>query len=192
MKLRIIPIKDLSVLQELVLQQTGAIEGEVQVIDSGINTDWGPLTLGLDAKGCLVVLLIGVEQKENLLSRLIGIYGWASQSLPLLSRCYAELGLDGAKLPRVVVIAPGFSRAVIDGFSYLVFTVEPFRYRVIEINRSRSLLLEPLQCQVLMPHGEKESDNAEALLNASQLTGAELRFFGEDRNFRSAVQKVHR
>lgn len=190
MKLRIVPITDLSVLQELVLQQMSVIEGQVQVIDIGITTDWGPLMLALDQKGRLVVVLISAQQEENLLSRLIGIYGWSSQNLPLLSRCYDERGLDGAKLPRVVVIAPEFSRAVMDGLSCLVFTVEPFRYRVIEINSGRSLLLEPLECQVLMPNCEKESDNSQALLKASHLTGAELRFFGEGRDFRSAVKNI--
>ena len=97
MKIRVIPIYNSTILQHLVIQQIGLIEGQVQVIEVGVNTEWGPIILGCDQDRRLVVLLLDVIRDENLLSRLIGVYRWIMRVMPLASRYYAHRRLDGQK-----------------------------------------------------------------------------------------------
>lgn len=73
MKLRMISIRDPALLQELVIQQIDLIEGQVQVMEVGIYTEWGQVIIGQDKKGRLVALLLDLIQDETLLLRLIEV-----------------------------------------------------------------------------------------------------------------------
>lgn len=179
MKIRVIPIDDSTILQHLVIQQIGLIEGQVQVIEIGINTEWGPIILGCDQERSLVVLLLDVIRDENLLPRLIGVYAWITRVMPLVGRFYAQRRLDGTKAPRIVSIAPGFSQTVQDSLVYLAFMVEPYTYRGVDINGEFGILLQSLRPQVKRSGSAAESEHADTILNASHLTEAEIRFFEE-------------
>jgi len=177
MKLRMISIRDPALLQELVIQQIDLIEGQVQVMEVGIYTEWGQVIIGQDKKGRLVALLLDLIQDETLLLRLIEVYAWIRRIMPLLSRFYAKRGLDSTRAPRIIVVAPGYSVAVADGIEYLTFGVELYIYRGIEINGQRSTLLEPVvEPQVQKSKRQiKGQDPSEVLLMASRLTEAEVR-----------------
>lgn len=180
MKLRLAPIQDALVLQELTLQQLDGIDGQLQVIETGIKTEWGSLAFCLDQKGRLVVLLVDATQDDALLSRLIGIYGWVSKNIPLFNRYYAKRGLNGNKAPKMIVTAPNFSRSVEDGLAYLAFSVEPYRQQCIEANGERSLLFEALRAHAVETH---ESERAQTILKAADLTVDEIQFFEEGNAF---------
>ena len=182
MKIRVIPIDDSTILQHLVIQQIGLIEGQVQVIEIGINTEWGPIILGCDQDRRLVVLLLDVIRDENLLPRLIGVYRWITRVMPLVSRFYTQRRLDGTKVPRIVSLAPGFSQTVQDNLVYLAFKVEPYTYRGVDINGEFGILLQSLGPQAKRSGLAAESEHSDALLNASHLTEAEIRFFEEPSN----------
>jgi len=181
-KLQLSPIRDALVLQDLTLQHLDSIDEGLQAIETGVKTEWGLLVFALDREGRLVILLIDAAQDDALLSRLIGIYGWVSRTVPLLNRYYAKRGLNGRKVPKVVVIAPDFSRTVEDGLAYLSFQVDAYRQRCIEINGERSLLIECLQTQGVETNG---SEKARTLLKAADLTAAEIQFFEEDNVFQA-------
>lgn len=189
MRLRVIPIEDLSILSDLVLKQSEAIVGHVRMLETGINTESGPVTLALDREGRLVILVMSVIQEESLLSRLAGVYGWVLQNLSLLTRFYAKRGLDSARVPRIIAIAPEFPQAVMDGIAHLVFTVELYRYRGLEVNGERGLLLEPLGGHVpeLAEVKPIAQEAAEDLLKATELTEAEVQFFQESHPSGSAA-----
>jgi hypothetical protein len=181
-KFRAIPIEDSSLLQELVIQQIDSIEGQVEVLEIGINTEWGPLILGVDREGRLVLLLVNVIQEDALLSRLIGIYNWISRNMPLIGRFYEKRGLDSTRNTRMIAISPGFSQAIRDGLTYLAFMVELYVYRGLEINGERGILLEPLGSSIprlatsTQPAPVKVSDPSQELSKAFHLTDAEIRF----------------
>ena len=179
MKIRVISIDDSTILQHLVIQQMGLIDGQVQVIEISINTEWGPIILGCDQDRRLVVLLLDVTRDENLLPRLIGVYRWITRVMPLVSRFYAQRRLDGTKVPRIVSLAPGFSQTVQDSLDYLAFMVEPYAYRGVDINGEFGILLQSLGPQAKRSGPAAVSEHADALLNASHLTEAEIRFFEE-------------
>lgn len=182
MKIRVIPIADSTILQHLVIQQIGLVEGQVRVLEVGINTEWGLIILGCDQERRLVVLLLDVTRDENLLPRLIGVYAWITRVMPLVSRFYARGRLDGTKVPRIVSIAPEFSRTVQDSLVYLAFRVEPYTYRGVDINGEFGILLQSLGPQAKKSAPAAEPEHSNALLKASHLTEAEIRFFEEPSN----------
>jgi hypothetical protein len=181
-KFRAIPIEDSFVLQELVIQQIDSIEGQVEVLEIGINTEWGPVILGVDQEGRLVLLVINVIQEDALLSQLIGIYGWISRNMPLISRFYDKRGLDSTRNARVIAISPEFSQVIRDGLACLAFMVELYIYRGLEINGERGILLEPLGSSIpklatpSTPVPVKVSDTSQELSKAFHLTDSEIRF----------------
>lgn len=189
MKVRVILIENLLILQELVLNQLEAIPGQIRVLETDIQTESGPVILGLDREGRLAVLTMSLVQEEDLLSRLVGIYGWVLQNLSVLSRFYAKRGLDSTRVPRIIAIAPEFPQAVMDGIAHLAFTVELYRYRGLEVNGERALLLEPLAGQVPEPDTAKPmaQESSEDFLQAAHLTEAEVQFFQESHPSGSAA-----
>ncbi len=141
-KVRWVTLHHSAMLQELVVQRIDLIEGQVQILGIGFNTDWGRAILGRDLKGQPVVLLLNVIQDESLLISVIGLYAWIKEILPLLSGTYSKQGLDATRVPRIVVIAPGFSKAVMEGIDYLAFKVELYSYRAAEIDGELSIVIE--------------------------------------------------
>src|SRR3989304_7409865 len=189
MKLRGVPIEDLSILHDLVLKQSEAMVGHVRMLETGINTGSGPVTLALDREGRLVVLVMSLIQEESLLSRLVRVYGWVLQNLSLLTRFYAKRGLDDARVPRIIAIAPEFPQVLLDALSHLAFSVELYQYRGLEIDGERALLLEPLGGHVLKPVPAKPivQESSDDFLTATPLTEAEGQFFQEGRPSGSAA-----
>lgn len=189
MKLEMVAIHDSAMLNELVVQQISFIDGQVQVVEICINTEWGSIILACDREARLVVLLLDVVQDEGLLSRLIGVSTWITRSMPLLCRLYDKRKLDSTRTPRIIAIAPGFSEAVVNGLSRLAFPVELYRYRGIEVNDERTVLIEPLRSQIQNSVLVGGSNHPEALSKASHLTEAEVRFFdGHDLRFVKFLQ----
>ncbi len=138
-----------AMLQELVVQRMGVIEGHVQILGIGINTEWGRVMIGRDLKGRPVVLLLNVIRDKGLLLSVIGLYAWIKGIMPLLSGFYTKEGLDATRAPRIIVIAPGYSKAVVEGIKYLAFEVELYLYRAAEIEGELSIVLEDLRSQTL-------------------------------------------
>ena len=183
MKIRIVPVEDLSILQDLVMNHLDAIAGQVRVLETDIQTESGPVILGLDSERRLVVLVMALLKEEDLLSRLMGVYGWVIQNLSLLCRFYAKRGLDGTRDPRIMVIAPWFPQTILNGLAHLSFNVELYLYRGLEVNGERALLLEAIAGPVPAPEVEvpTEQTTPQDFLKATELTEEEMRFFQESR-----------
>ena len=177
MKLRVVPINDASNLQELVLRQIDLIDGEIQILEIGVNTEWGPVILALDQEGRLVILVSTIIQEDFLLSRFIGLYGWVSKNMGLLSRFYSKRGLDSTRSPRVISVSPGYSNTIREGISFLTFTVELYTWRGLEVNGERTVLLERLGGPASSPKLAEGYEPPSVLLKASQLSDAEIRYF---------------
>lgn len=187
MKLRCTSISDATLLQDLVLQEIESIERDVKIFETGLDTAWGLVSLGLDPGGRLVILLIlGAEgetsekgRQDDQVSRLIGIYRWIMGMMPFLSRSYAGRGLDGTRHPRVLVIAPDDSRTFIEALGYLRFKVDCYRYQGIEVQGEPSLILIPSPPR---SHATalKNTAVSKSLLKSTELSGEEVHFFEED------------
>jgi hypothetical protein len=181
-KLQVIPIDDSTVLQQLVVQQIDLIEGHVRVIEGSITTEWGLITLGYDREHRLVVLILDATRDENLLTRLIGVYSWITRVMPLVGRFFAEGELDSTKVPRMVSIAPGYSKTLQDSLAYLAFIVEPYTYQGVGIKGERGIMLQSLVPQMQRSGPATELKRSEVLLSTSRLTAAEVQFFEEPAN----------
>ncbi|MEE8074976.1 MAG: hypothetical protein V3T60_05060 [Candidatus Binatia bacterium] len=182
MKLQVIPIDDSTVLQQLVIQQIDLIEGHVRVVEGSITTEWGLITLGCDREHRLVVLLLDVIRDENLLPRLIGVYSWITRVMPLVGRFFAQEELDSTKVPRIVSIAPGYSKIVQDSLAYLAFMVEPYTYQGVGIKGERGIVLQSPGSQVQRSGPAADLKRSEVFLNTLHLTEAEVQFFEEPEN----------
>jgi hypothetical protein len=189
MKIRIVPVEDLSILQELVISHLDAVPGQVRVLETDIHTEAGPVILGLDHERRLVVLVLSLIKEDDLLSRVLGIYGWVLQNLSLISRFYAKRGLDGTRDPRIMVIAPGYLQTVLNGLPHLSVSLELYLYRGLEVNGEKALLLEAFGGSIPEPEVEApaEPKTTRDFLKATELTEEEIRFFQESRPSGSAA-----
>ena len=177
MKLRTAEIRELSVLQALIRNQAECIQGEVRILEKEIPTDYGPVMLGMDGEGRPVIIVASLGQEDGVLSRLIGIYRWTHQSMPLLIRFCAKGWLDGSKVPRVIAIISGYSRSVQEGIGLLAFSVEAYIWRGLEINGELNVLLEPIEDLGVKRPEPWSSEEPLGLLETSRLSEAELKFF---------------
>ena len=177
MKISRVPLQELSLLQDLIRAHVETAEDRVRILEKVIPTEWGSIMLGIDHQGRPVIILPCLNRESNLLSQLIGVYGWLSRSMPLLTRFCAKGWLDGAKVPRVMVLAPGYSSTVLDGFALLSFTVEAYQWRALEISGELNLYIEPIGQVSLPQSSDAVPVKSEKPLDAFRLTDAELQFF---------------
>jgi len=180
LKLKLISIHDASVVQDLIIQQIDSIGGQIQILETGIETPWGQVILGMDNTKQLVLFMINMTDEENLVSRLIGVNRWLMGNMPLLGRIYAKQGLDRLMSPRFVIVSPSFSPSIRDNLSCLIFPVEPYVYRGLEVDGQRTVLLEPVGLSATALKHEMKPETVPSALKAAQLSDAEVNFFREN------------
>jgi hypothetical protein len=177
MKLRLTTITDYPILRDLVRSQADSLHGHVRILEKEIPTDWGPVMLGMDGEGRPVVVMLSLNRDDDIMVRLIGIYRWTHQSMPLLIRFCAKGWLDTTKVPRFIVIVPGLSQAYQDGKGLLSFAVETYVWRGIDADGELYAILEPIG-EPLPRLSESWSGNGSTgLLEAARLSESESQFF---------------
>ena len=174
MRIRAIPIREPAIFERLVLEQIDSIEDKIEILERGIDTQWGPLTLALDSSRRLVMIVVSSVQQEDLISRLMSIHRWLSSSLPLINRFYGKKGLDFSKGIRALALSQSFSAAVLEGQNSFNFPVEFYRCRGIDVNGDQGVMIELYQDQ---PVVSSPSDIVRPEVGHPNLTEAEMRFF---------------
>lgn len=111
MKLKEVRLKEREELEPLLVDNPDSIEEGMKILAHQLPTDSGPLDiLALDADGVLTVIELKDEVNDGQLDQGLRYYDWARSNIAWLSRNYK--GIDDKQMPRLVLIAPGFSEAL--------------------------------------------------------------------------------
>lgn len=142
MKLQSVSIQDESILQQLIIEQREELGEPIDVLERGLSSDHGLLCLGIDREKRFVVLVSSVLADETALVKGLGQLGWLSRHQDLLGRLFHNRGVDASRPPRLILVCPSFSKAVVEAAAWMPGTVSLFRYRAIEVNQERALLFD--------------------------------------------------
>lgn len=144
MKLQRISPQDRGLLQKLVLAQLHDLGGNINLLEADLSSDAGPLCLGIDEDGRLVLLISTVHEDDSILVKALGQLNWAVRHRSLLSRAFSNSGVVSSQSPRAVVIAPSYSTVLMQAVASLGQDIELHQYHALELDGQRALLLDPV------------------------------------------------
>lgn len=144
MKLHRISLHDPAALQKMILTQLDDLTGELELLESGLSSESGPLCLAIDQDRRFVLLISTVQEDDAILVRALGQIGWLNRHQSLLVRLFSKRGMESSQSPRVVLIAPGFSSVFQEAVSLVGLDIELYQYRALEFERQQALLLDPV------------------------------------------------
>jgi len=144
MKLHRITLQDNAVLQKMVLAQLDDLAGEIELLESGLSSESGPLCLAIDQDRRFVLLIATVQDDDAILVRALGQIGWLNRHHALLVRLFSKRGVESSQMPRAVLIAPGFSSTLHEAVGLVGLDIELYQYRAVEFERQQALLLDPV------------------------------------------------
>jgi hypothetical protein len=163
-------------LEDLLFREPSAIEPGIRTLSRQWNTDRGPLDLLLlDEDGRVVVAELKLGEDDGMLMQGVDYLGWVHENLEAVRRAFEkDFTIATDKVPRLILIASGFSDLLRRRTSYLRDDLEPslLAYRVIEHKGETLVVLtevEPAERLEPAAGPAKESDHREYLV------GEELR-----------------
>lgn len=144
MKLCPVTLEEDRLLEKLVLEQLDGLAGKIQLLDQALGSEAGPICLGMDEDRCFAVLIFSIHEDDSTVIKALAQVGWIYSNRSLLARLYNQQGIDAELKPRIILIAPSFSKALKSAVPYIGLDVELYRYRALEVNHERGLLLDPI------------------------------------------------
>lgn len=185
MKIHPVSIQDIGLLEKLVLEQLETFSGSVELIEQGLSTEYGPLSLGIDRWGRPVLFVTSLSEDEGLIVKATAQAGWIVRYHSLVSRLFRPRELDFSKPPRIILLAPSYSKASREAASALKMEIELYQYRVVEFRQERGILLDPVAVPESKPSPVANPTAANAaefppprdLPPSVELTDSERQFF---------------
>jgi hypothetical protein len=144
MKLHRVFLQDNAVLQKMILAQLDDLGEEIELLESGLSSESGPLCLAIDEEGRFVLLIPTVQEDDAILVKALGQMSWLNRHQSLLARLFSKRGVESSQSPRVVLIAPGFSSVFQEAVAMTGLDIELYQYRALEFERQQTLLLDPV------------------------------------------------
>ncbi len=178
MKLQRIFLQDNAVLQKLILAQLHELAGGIELLESGLSSESGPLCLGIDEERRFVLLISTVQEEDAMLVKALGQMSWLNRYQSLLARLFSKRGVESSQSPRAVLIAPAFSSVLQNAVALVGLDIELFQYRAVEFEQQTMLLFDPvwvLRRKAGQP-AVSVSANPSDLSSRSALTDAERNF----------------
>lgn len=144
MKLHRVSLHDPAVLQNMILTQLDDLTGGLELLESGLSSESGPLCLAIDQDRCFVLLISTLHEDDAILVRALGQIGWLNRHRSLLVQLFSKRGAESSQSPRVVLITPGFSSVFQEAVALTGLDIELYQYRVLEFEHQQTLLLDPV------------------------------------------------
>lgn len=181
MNLHEISIQDRSALEKLILSNLGALSGEIEILESGLMSEHGLVCLAVDKNRRCLLLSFSTEEDDSLLVRALGQLSWIAEHRPLLTRVFCSTGVDFEQCPKIILISPAFSKALLEAPAYLNIDVNLYRFRALKSDREQAILFEavpPISRKPAFsfepaPAYDRPGDSSKSV----QLTEMERRFF---------------
>jgi hypothetical protein len=141
--------------------------------------------VGVDSEKRLVLIQVEALTADRILSALLSRLDWAWEHLDAIARMYPDYGIDCTRLPRVCVVAPGFTDALKRSMNYLNYRVSIglYAYRYLQTDAGKGLLIEQLMRGVKYDRTAKTESVKVRLLEvpaAAKVTTEEIMEFLQD------------
>ena len=176
MKLNRISLPDNAALQKMILAQLDELPGGIELLESGLSSESGPLCLATDQERHFVLLISSVQEDDAILVKALGQIGWLNRHQTLLVRLFSKRGLESSRSTRLVIVAPAFSTVLQEAVALVGLDIELYQYRALEIERQQTLLLDPVwvprrsagQPNISVPGKSPNAPSSMALTDAEQ------------------------
>lgn len=130
-------------LEDMLKDNLHLVEEGLKFIDNQIAAGRGPLDiLAVDSGKSLAVIELKVSESDEMLMQAIDYYHWVFEHIDSIKRMYPTSGVDYRQAPRLILIAPSFSNALLKRALYLKVQPELFTYKCLEAEGKRGLLFE--------------------------------------------------
>jgi len=124
-------------LEHLVREAPQLIEAGLQFVDHQTFTSRGPLdVLLVDSGRALVVAELKVAEDDGMLAQGIDYYDYVFRNLDGFARAYRQHGIDPTQSPRLFLIAPSFSVALLNRIKWVNLPISLFTVQCIEFEDS--------------------------------------------------------
>lgn len=138
-------------LEHLVREAPQLIEAGLQFVDHQKFTSRGPLdVLLVDSGHALIVVELKVTEDDGMLVQGIDYYDYVSRNLDGFARAYKQHGIDPTQSPRLFLIAPSFSVALLNRIKWLNLPISLFTVQCIEFEDSKGEII-PVYKEITPP-----------------------------------------
>ncbi len=149
-KYKVIDISETQ-LEDMIRQAPELIEAELEFVDHQAFTERGPLdVLLVDSGRSLVVAELKVIEDDSMLVQGIDYYDYVLRNLDGYARAYKQHKLDSSQEPRLFLIAPSFSVALLNRIKWINIPISLFTFQCIEFPDSKGEII-PVYKEITAP-----------------------------------------
>jgi hypothetical protein len=129
-------------LEDLIRQAPGQIETGLRFVDHQRYVEQKRLdALLVDSGNALVVAELKVTEDDNMLMQALDYYDYVVQHLDRYARLYKTFKIDENQDPRLFLVAPSFSVALLNRVKWLNVPVSLFTFQCIEVEGQKNEIL---------------------------------------------------
>jgi len=138
-------------LEELVRKASNLIEEGLHYVDHQKRTDRGPLdVLFVDSGQALVVAELKIVEDNEMLSQGLDYYDYITRNLEGYARAYKGKGIDPTQNPRLFLVAPSFSIALLNRCKWIDVPISLFSFQCIAFDDKPKEII-PIFKEVTIP-----------------------------------------
>lgn len=138
-------------LEELVRKNPDLIEEGLRYVDHQVRTERGPLdVLLVDSGNALVVAELKVTEDDGMLVQGIDYFDYVARNIEAFARAYKEKGIDPTQEPRLFLIAPSLSSALLARCKWIDISLSLFSYKCLLFNDGNNDIV-PVFSEVVFP-----------------------------------------
>jgi hypothetical protein len=138
-------------LEDMIRQAPELIEAGLKFIDHQAFTERGPLdVLLVDSGRSLVVAELKVIEDNSMLVQGIDYYDYVLRNLDGYARAYKKHEPDSSQEPRLFLIAPSFSVALLNRIKWIKIPISLFTFQCIEFPDSKGEII-PVYKEITAP-----------------------------------------
>lgn len=145
-------------LEYLLKKDPEQIEKGLRVIANQVITPKGRIDLlCVDKEGVLTVVELKLDQDEDHLKQAINYYDWVFENMAWIRNTYHKLGISDEYLPKMILIARGFTDSVVTGAKYFneSFDIKLYRYKALRINDQKFVICDEIAVPTIPEFPEK-------------------------------------
>jgi len=140
-----ITVKDENELQKIVANDASVVEKGLTVICNNmpIDTKTNIDVLCHDEDGQLAIIKLSTQENDNMFFEGLKILAYVNNVKPLLKFSYKDYKINDAKMPRLVFLAPSFSKQLVDVVAQMQgIQMDLYAWEYFEFDDKRALHLE--------------------------------------------------
>jgi len=177
MSIEAISVKTAHELEQILLSDIGAVEKGLTIIGSQIpiNASTKLDILCHDEKGTLVIFQLGTQEDDTMLFEALKALSYLDTAKHMLKFYYTNFKINDAETPRLILLAPSFSKNLQTIVSHLAgLKIDLYEWEYLKFGDQKGLRTKPIS---LVPRKSKAQErkswkkqHAEKIVSATRVT----------------------